>query len=118
MVYKNNYSQSDWIEYIIWYSHASIRKNVNWKKILVHENAGLLKALIKEKKRRKKNKNMGLFLKNKSNQIMFFFPDKINTAQSQQQFLDAQKKQKKLEKKFKVKVKVEKKTKSSKNSKM
>ena len=32
---------------------------------------------------------MGLFFKNKLDQVMFFFPDKINIAQSQQQFLDA-----------------------------
>ena len=37
------------------------------KEILVHENAGFLKALIKEKKCRRENKNMGLFFKNKLN---------------------------------------------------
>ena len=37
------------------------------KKILAHENAGFFKALVGEKKRRKRSRNMGLFLKNKSN---------------------------------------------------
>ena len=49
---------------------------------------------------------MELFPKNELNQAMFFFPNKINIAQNQQQFLDAQKEQKKLEKKFKTEVKV------------
>ena len=79
------------------------------KKILAYENAGLLKALVREKKRRRRGKNMGLFLKNKPNQTMFFFLNKINTAQNQQQFLNAQKEQKKFEKKLKAEAKVEKK---------
>ena len=52
---------------------------------------------------------MKLFLKNKLNQVMFFFLNKINVAQNQQQLLNAQKKQKKLEKKFKTEIKVKKK---------
>ena len=50
------------------------------KEILIHENADLFKALIKEKKHWKKNKNMELLFKNKSNQAMFFFPDKNDIA--------------------------------------
>ena len=77
------------------------------KKILAHENAGFFKALIKEKKRRRRSKNMELFPKNKLNQVMFFFPNKINAAQSQQQFLNTQKEQEKLEKKLKAEARVE-----------
>ena len=54
------------------------------KEILVHENAGFFKALVGEKKRRRRGRNMGLFFKNELGQIMFFFPDKVNAAQSQQ----------------------------------
>ena len=49
---------------------------------------------------------MGLFPKNKLNQAMFFFPNKINTAQNQQQFLNAQKKPKKLKKKLKAEARI------------
>ena len=53
------------------------------KKILAHENADFLKVLIKEKKCCRRNKNIKLFLKNESNQVMFFFLNKINIVQNQ-----------------------------------
>ena len=80
------------------------------KNILVHENTGFLKVLVK-KKHRRRSKNMKLFFKNESNQAMFFFLNKINVAQSQQQFLNAQKKPKKFEKKLKTEIKIKKRNK-------
>ena len=77
------------------------------KEILVHENAGFFKALVGEKKRRRRGRNMGLFPKNEPGQAMFFSPDKVNAAQSQQQLLNAQKEQEKLEKKLKAEARVE-----------
>ena len=38
---------------------------------------------------------------------MFFFPNKINITQNQQQVLDAQKEQRKFKKKFKVEIRIE-----------
>jgi len=66
--------------------------------ILEHENIGLRTALVGEKKRRKKGKPMGLFMRDEPGQAMFFSPAKIATVRAHQEELEAQKEQEKLEK--------------------
>ena len=70
------------------------------KEILEHENKGVREALIKEKKRRKRDKAMKLFPKNEARQAMFFSPSKIATARTRQKELEAQKEQNRLDKKI------------------
>ena len=66
--------------------------------ILEHEMKGLRTALVDEKKRRKKGKPMGLFVKDEPGQAMFFSPAKIAAVRARQKELEAQKEQEKLEK--------------------
>ena len=73
-------------------------KLVIQKDILEHENKGLRAALIGEKKRRKRGKNMGLSAKDEPGQAMFFSPGKIAAVRARQEKLEAQKEQEKLAK--------------------
>ena len=66
--------------------------------ILRHENLGLRTALVDVKKRRKRGKPMGLFVKDEPGQAMFFSPAKIAAVRARQDELEAQKEQEKLEK--------------------
>lgn len=66
--------------------------------LLEYKNIGLRTALVDEKKRRKKGKPMGLFIKDKPGQAMFFSPAKIAAVRARQEELEAQKEQEKLEK--------------------
>lgn len=63
-----------------------------------HEIRGLRAALVDEKKRRKRGKNMGLFPKDEPGQAMFYSPNKIATVREHQANLEAQKEQEKLDK--------------------
>jgi hypothetical protein len=66
--------------------------------ILEHEIRGLRTALIDEKKRRKRGKPMGLFIKDEPGQAIFFSPARIATVRARQEELEAQREQEKLEK--------------------
>ena len=66
--------------------------------ILEHEIKGLRTVLIDEKKRRKRGKPMGLFIKDEPGQAMFFSPAKIAAVRARQEELEAQREQEKLEK--------------------
>ena len=57
--------------------------------ILEYEVKGLRTALVGEKKRRKKGKPMGLFIKNEPGQAVFFSPAKIAAVQACQEELEA-----------------------------
>lgn len=58
--------------------------------ILEHENKGLRKALIEEKRRRKKGKKMGLFDNDEPGQAQFFSPTKIATVRERAQEIEEQ----------------------------
>ena len=66
--------------------------------ILEHEIVGLRTALVDEKKRRRRGKPMGLFVKDEPGQAMFFSLAKIAAVRTRQEELEAQKEQEKLEK--------------------
>jgi PAS domain-containing protein len=66
--------------------------------LLEHENTGLRTALVGEKKRRKRGKPMGLFIKDEPGQAVFFSPAKIAAVRARQEELEAQRNQEKLEK--------------------
>ena len=74
--------------------------------ILEHEIKGLHTALVDEKKRQKKGKPIGLFLKDEPGQAIFFSPAKIAAVQARQEELEAQKELEKLEKKTERQKKV------------
>ena len=74
--------------------------------ILEHENGGLRQALQNEKKRRKRDKKMGLFPKDESGQAMFFSPAKIAAVRSHQEELEAQKEQERLDKELERRARV------------
>ena len=69
------------------------------KDILKYINNGLVEALIEKKKRRKRDKPMGLISPDAPGQAMFFSPAKIAAIREQQQELAAQKKAQKFTKK-------------------
>ena len=69
------------------------------KDILEHTNNELVEALIREKKRHKRDKPMGLVSPDAPGQAMFFSPAKIAAIREQQQELAAQKETQKLTKK-------------------
>ena len=66
--------------------------------ILEHEIASIKSVLINEKGRRKRNKVMGLFFKNKLGQVMFFSLSKIAAMKAHQDQLEVQMEQEKLQK--------------------
>ena len=66
--------------------------------ILEHENTQLRNALVGEKKRRKRGKQMGLFDKDEPGQAMFFSPTRIAAVRARQEELEAQKEQERREK--------------------
>ena len=67
--------------------------------ILEHEIRGLPTALLDERKRWKRGKPMGLFIKDEPGQPMFFSPAKIAAVQAHKEELEAQKEQEKLKRK-------------------
>ena len=83
-----------------------MEKLVVEKDILQHQVDQLRGTIVNEKKRRKRGKNMGLFIKNEPKQAMFFSPSKIAAARARQEELNTQKEEKKLAKEAEKQCKV------------
>jgi DDE superfamily endonuclease len=66
--------------------------------IATHENKGLRTALVEKKKRQKKGKPTGLFIKDEPGHPIFFSLTKVASIRACQQEYKAQKKQEKLDK--------------------
>ena len=60
-------------------------------KILEHELSGVWEALQEETKRRKRDRKMSLFEKNKPGQAQFFSPEKIAAARARELEIENQK---------------------------
>ena len=75
-----------------------MEKLVVEKDILQHQVDQLRGTIVNEKKRRKRGKNMGLFIKNEPKQAMFFSPSKIAAARARQEELNTQKEEERLAK--------------------
>jgi hypothetical protein len=69
--------------------------------ILNHEVAGLKTALVGEKQRRRRGKNMGLLAPDQPGQTQFFSPARIRVVRTQQQDLETQKSQNEQDKEVK-----------------
>ena len=73
--------------------------------ILEHEFSGVREALQEKTKRRKRNRKIDLFKKNKSGQAQFFSPEKIAAARARELEIENQKEQDRIDKKLKAQAK-------------
>lgn len=67
------------------------------KEILEHTQQGLLKALVGEKKSKKRGRPLGLIDKDNPGEAQFFSPEKVKAAQQKIRDIESQKEQEKVE---------------------